>query len=41
MVSARPAKPGKVIVAPNSDITATTITRLSSSAMQVIRPNMR
>ena len=41
MVSARPAKPGSVIVAPNNDITATTITRLSNSAMQVIRPNIR
>ncbi|MDT4882671.1 hypothetical protein FQZ97_1186430 [compost metagenome] len=41
MVNARPAKPGSVIVTPNSDITATTITRLSSSATHVIRPNMR
>ncbi len=39
--NARPAKPGRVMVAPNNDITATTITRFSSSAMQVSRPNIR
>ncbi|MNO00576.1 hypothetical protein D3C81_2204960 [compost metagenome] len=39
--SARPAKPGSVIVAPNIDITATTINRFISSATEVITPNMR
>jgi hypothetical protein len=39
--SARPAKPGSVMVAPNSDITATTISRLNSSATEVIAPNTR
>ncbi|MNI64124.1 hypothetical protein D3C73_1195440 [compost metagenome] len=39
--NARPAKPGRVMVAPNSDITATTISRLNNIAIEVIRPNMR
>ena len=34
-------KPGKDIVAPNSDITATTISRLNISASEVSTPNMR
>ncbi|KAG1317355.1 hypothetical protein G6F63_015703 [Rhizopus arrhizus] len=39
--NARPAKPGRVMVAPNIDITATTISRLHSIAIEVITPNMR
>ena len=41
MDKARPAKPGRVMVAPSSDMIATTINRFSSNAIEVMTPNMR
>ena len=40
-VSAMPARPGRLMVAPSRDISANTISRFINSAMQVIRPNIR
>ena len=40
-VSAMPARPGSDNVAPTIDITATSISRLSSSARLVMTPNIR